>query len=206
MAYQCIINEVLKISTTKNSAIVMAASKQFLANYLLIYSVNVKGHHLVGLSSEVIRDNFSTFASANCRNFGFGSKRFLCSGIIIMDSIMALKDHFAFKFVHSSWFLGQSKDKVFIFKMFVDLLGSDVELVKRMQVSGDMDNSLIMFDHVKRLKDWTIMTCHVYDSRYYKVLTIECCDIQSEDYHPTLLNDVGIVSHYRDYVQCQSWE
>ena len=35
-----------------------------------------------------------------------------------------------------------------------------------------------MFDHVKRVKDWTSMTCHVYDSRYCKVLTIACCDMQ----------------------------
>ena len=38
-----------------------------------------------------------------------------------------------------------------------------------------------MFDNVKRLKDWTAMTCHVYDNRYCKVLTIVCCDMQSED-------------------------
>jgi hypothetical protein len=25
------------------------------------------------------------------------------------------------------------------------------------------------------------MACHVYDSRYCKVLTIACCDMQSED-------------------------
>jgi hypothetical protein len=44
-----------------------------------------------------------------------------------------------------------------------------------------MDNSWIMFDHVKRLKDWTTMTCHVYNNPYCKVLTIACCDMQSED-------------------------
>ena len=38
-----------------------------------------------------------------------------------------------------------------------------------------------MFDHVKRLKDWTTMTCHVYNCRYYKVLIIACCEMQSED-------------------------
>jgi hypothetical protein len=32
--------------------------------------------------------------------------------------------------------------------MSVDLPGSGVELVKRMQVGGDMENSWIMFDHV----------------------------------------------------------
>jgi hypothetical protein len=79
---------------------------------------------------------------------------------------------------------------VFVFKMSVDLPGSDVELMKMMQVGRDMENSWIMFDHVKRLKDWTTMTCHVYDRRYCKVLTIECCDMQSEDYHPTLLHNV----------------
>ena len=41
-------------------------------------------------------------------------------------------------------------------KMSVDLPGSDVELVKMMQVGGDMVNSWIMFDHVKRVKDWTL--------------------------------------------------
>ena len=44
-----------------------------------------------------------------------------------------------------------------------------------------MENSWIMFDHVKRLKDWTTLACHVYDSKYCKVLTIACYDIQFED-------------------------
>jgi hypothetical protein len=82
-----------------------------------------------------------------------------------MDSIMTLKDHSAFKFVHGSRFPGQSKDKVFVFKMYVDIPGNGVKLVKMMQVGGDMENSRIMFDHVKRLKDWMTMICHVYDSR-----------------------------------------
>jgi hypothetical protein len=66
---------------------------------------------------------------------------------------MALKDHSGFKYVHGSRFPGQFKDKIFVFKMSVDLPGSGVDLVKRMQVGGDMENSWIMFDHVKRLKD-----------------------------------------------------
>ena len=51
-----------------------------------------------------------------------------------MDSIIALKDHYAFKFVHGSQFLGQSKDKVFVFEMIVNLLGNGVELVKKIRV------------------------------------------------------------------------
>ena len=38
-----------------------------------------------------------------------------------------------------------------------------------------------MFDHVKYLKDLTTPVDHVYDSKYYKVLTIACCDMQSKD-------------------------
>ena len=94
---------------------------------------------------------------------------------------MALKDHSSFKYVHASRFPGQSKNKVFVFKMSVDLPGSGVDLVKRMQEGGDMENSWIMFDHVKRLKNWTTLACHLYDSKDCKVLTIACCDMQSED-------------------------
>lgn len=50
-------------------------------------------------------------------------------------------------------FEGNQKDKVFVFQMHVDLLCNSVELVKRMQVGGVMENSWIMFDHVKCLKD-----------------------------------------------------
>jgi hypothetical protein len=111
MAYQCVANEVMKTPTAKNSAIVMAASKQFLAVYLLKSPSNGEGHHLVGESLEVVMDKYSILASPNCRNFVSGSKRFVCSGMGTMDSIMALKDHSGFKYVHGSRFPGQSKDK-----------------------------------------------------------------------------------------------
>jgi hypothetical protein len=181
MAYQCVANEVAKSPIAKNSAIVMAASKQFLADYILKSPFPGEKNHLHGASLEVVMDKFSTLASPNCRNFVAGSKRFIRSGMGSLDSIMALKNHSGFKYVHDSRFPGQSKDKVFVFKMSVDLAGSGVDLVKRMQCGGDMENSWIMFDHVKRLQDWTTMACHVYDSKHCKVLTIACCDMQSED-------------------------
>jgi hypothetical protein len=81
MAYQCVANEVIKTPTAKNSAIVLAASKQFLADYLLKSPANVEDHHLVGSSLEVVMDKFSVLASPNCRNFVSGSKRFLRSGM-----------------------------------------------------------------------------------------------------------------------------
>jgi hypothetical protein len=38
-----------------------------------------------------------------------------------------------------------------------------------------------MFDHVKRVKHWTTMACHVYDSAYCRIMMIAVCDMQSED-------------------------
>ena len=126
-------------------------------------------------------DKFSTLASPNYKNFVAGFKRFIRSGMGSLSSIMALKNHFGFKYVHDNRFPGQSKDKVFVFKMSVDIAGSGIDLVKRMQYARDMENSWIMFVHVKHLRDWTTMVCYVYDSKHYKVLTITCCDMQSED-------------------------
>ena len=50
-----------------------------------------------------------------------------------------------------------------------------------MQPGGDLDNAWIMFDHVKRVRDWSTMACHVYDATYCRVMTIASCDMQSED-------------------------
>lgn len=63
----------------------------------------------------------------------------------------------------------------------MDFLGNGVEFVERLQARGDTENSCIVFDHVKRFKDWTTMACHVYDIKYCKVMTIACCDMQSKD-------------------------
>jgi hypothetical protein len=58
---------------------------------------------------------------------------------------------------------------------------SVVHLVNRMQPRGDLEHVWIMFDHVKRVKNWTTMACHVYDSTYCRVMTIAVCNMQSED-------------------------
>ena len=121
MAYQCVVTKVMKTSNAKKNLIVMAANKKFLADYFLKSPSNGEGHHLAGSSLEVVMDKFSTLASPNCRNFVSGSKGFVRSGMDIMESIMVLKDYSGFKYVHGSRFPGQSKDKVFVFKMSVDL-------------------------------------------------------------------------------------
>ena len=38
-----------------------------------------------------------------------------------------------------------------------------------------------MFDHVKCIKEWTKMACHVYDAAYCKVMTIAISNMQLED-------------------------
>lgn len=58
--------------------------------------------------------------------------------------------------------------------------GSGVDLVRRMQPGGSLQDAWIMFDHVKRCKRYTTMACHVYDSRYRKIMTIALCDMMSE--------------------------
>jgi len=59
--------------------------------------------------------------------------------------------------------------------------GSELDFVKHIQPGGDLQNGWMMFDYVKRVKEWTTMDCHMYDSQYKKVMTISTCDMQSED-------------------------
>ena len=51
-----------------------------------------------------------------------------------MDNIVELKDHLDFKYVHGNKFSEQSKDKVFVFKMLINLVGSGMDFVKCIQV------------------------------------------------------------------------
>jgi hypothetical protein len=97
------------------------------------------------------------------------------------DSIMAMQRYTTIEYIHGNIFPCQGKDKVYIFKMLVDGPGSDVDLVKRMQPGGDLENAWLIFDHVKRVQEWTTMACHVYDAAYCKVMTIAICNMQSED-------------------------
>ncbi len=46
--------------------------------------------------------------------------------------------------------------KVFIFKMLINGVGSGANLVMRMQLGGDLENAWIMFDHVKYVASWKL--------------------------------------------------
>ncbi len=64
-----------------------------------------------------------------------------------------------------------------MFKMSMDGNNSGCDLVKQMQLGGDLQTTWIMFDHVKYFKGQTTFACHVYDHVYYKVMMIAIYDI-----------------------------
>ena len=177
LTYEYLASEVSKTPRATNSAIQMAASKNFLAEFL--FKTPTPREKVQSLES--VMDRFAPLASSNCRNIVSASRRLVRSSRAPMEGIIDLKKNPHFKFVHENRFSGQCDDKVFIFKMSVDLEGSGVDLVKRMQAGGDLQDAWIMFDNVKRVKEWTTLACHVYDTTYCKVMTIACCDMQSED-------------------------
>ncbi len=93
-----------------------------------------------------------------------------------------LKSKSRYDYIHECYFPRQLfEQKVFIFHMCINDVGSGASLVTQMQPIGNLQNAWIMFEHVKHVASWTTMACHVYDSTYYKVMTIEVCDIQFKD-------------------------
>ena len=96
-----------------------------------------------------------------------------------IDNILKLKKTSTYDYIHDSRFPGQGSldDIVYLFKMSTVGAGSGVDLVQRMQLSGDLELAWIMFDHVKRVVGWTLLGAHVYDPVFCKVMTICVCDM-----------------------------
>jgi hypothetical protein len=172
-----IAQEVFKTPIAKNSTIALAASEEFLDKYL-IHSNPRRKKMLWGKALEHVLDKFEILSSPNLWNMISLSR---CNGKEgAYDSIMAMKRYTTIKYIHGNVFLKQGKDKVYVFKMLLDGLGSGVDLLKRMQPGGNLENVWLMFDHVKRVQEWTTMACHIYDATYCKVMTIAICDMQLE--------------------------
>jgi hypothetical protein len=163
-----------------NSAIIMEASKELVGELLIDpEGAPVRKYDLEELvpvlekckymSSPSTKNDVTAFRYI--RRFG------------VMDGIAKLRGCSHWAYVQENKFPGQGSDsdKVFVFKMSEVGPGSGVDLVNRMQPGGDLEHAWIMFDHVKRVKHWTTMACHVYDSAYCRVMTIAVCDMQSED-------------------------
>ena len=179
-ARQLIEEQVERTPKATNSAIVMEASKELVSDLLFdSKGAAVRKFDLEELvpvlekckymSSPSIKNNVTAFKFI--RRFG------------VMDGMATLRGYSHWVYVQENKFLGQGSDsdKVFVFKMSEVGPGSGVHLVKRMQPGRDLEDTWIMFDHIKRVKHWTTMACHVYDSTYCQVMTIAVCDMQSED-------------------------
>jgi hypothetical protein len=156
----------------------MAASKEFLNKYLIHNSPGPK-KMLWDKALEDVLDKFEHINSPNLRNMISLSRSGGKGGAY--DSIMAMKRYTTIEYIHGNVFPGQGKDKVYVFKMLVDKPGSGVDLVKRMQPGGDLENAWFIFDHVKCVQEWTTMACHVNNVAYCKVMTITVYDMQSKD-------------------------
>ena len=54
---------------------------------------------------------------------------------------MAMKTCTTIEYIHTNVFQGQGKDKMYVFKMLEDRLGSGLDLIKYMQLGRDLENS-----------------------------------------------------------------
>ena len=162
------------------SKIVMETSKDLLGQYLTrneddpptVLSLN---------ELEPVFDSCKELNSPSLQNRVYTFKCLQRFGV--MDGITKLRGLSNWAYIQRNMFSGQGDDseKVFIFKMSEIGSSSGVDLVRRMQPHGDLEHAWIMFDHVKRVTNWTTMACHVYDATYQRVMTIACCDFQFED-------------------------
>jgi hypothetical protein len=159
-----------------NSSIVMEATKELLGE-LLLRPEGVPAKTFTFEELVPVLDKCRYMNSPSIKNDVTSFRYIRRYGV--MDGITMLRGCSNWPYVQENLFLGQGSDsdKVFVFKMSEVGLGSDVDLVKRMQPGGDLEDTWMMFDHVKRVKKWTTMACHVYDSTYCRVMTIAICNM-----------------------------
>jgi hypothetical protein len=172
--------QVDKTPHATNSSIVMEAMKELVGDLLL----RLEGAPLKTFTFEElvsVLDKCKYMSSPSIKSDVTSFRYIQRYGV--MDGITMLRGCSNWPYVQENMFPGQGfdSDKIFVFKMSEVGPGSGVDLVKRMQPGGDLQGVCMMFDHVKRVKKWTTMACHVYDSTYYRVMTIAVCNMQSED-------------------------
>jgi hypothetical protein len=161
---------------TTNSAIVMEATKELVGELLLgPQDVPVKTFTFEELVPAL--DKWKYMSLLSIWNDMTTFKYLWRFGV--MYSITMLRGCSHWPNVQKNMFPSQGFDfdKVFLFKMSEVGPGSCVVLVKRMQPGGDLQDAWIRFDHVKHIKKWTTMIFYVYDSLYYRIMTIVVCDI-----------------------------
>ena len=118
--HECIAKEVQRTPKATNSAIIMAASKNYLSNYLIRPSF--ESSNLEGASMDVVLDQFETLSSPNIQNLMSTCKNFYSGGKGVMDNIMELKESSKFVFIHENKFPGQSKGFFFFKCLLIHLV------------------------------------------------------------------------------------
>jgi hypothetical protein len=103
-----------------------------------------------------------------------------------LKQILELRKQTVFPFVQSVLFIDQGVGedlRPHIFKMSTKGPGSGLDLVRRMQPGGDLEDSWVMSDVMHRMLDdnWCTMSAHVYDHFYRGLCTIFVCELASED-------------------------
>ena len=164
-----------------HNKIVLEANKDIVGEFLLCEDIDT--HHLFSLDElEPVFESCRELNSLNLRS-KLTSFKYL-RRFDVMDGITKLRGKLSKRaYVQWNQFSGQGdeRDKVFVFKMSEVGPGSGVDLVRRMQLDGNLENAWMMSNHVKRVKRWTTMAAHVYDGTFQQIMTIACCDFQSED-------------------------
>jgi hypothetical protein len=162
-------------------AIALAISKTSLSEYLLNEDGQVLVEVLKGDKLCQVMDKFIVLFSPYVWNL-VASFKYRLGDIGYISSILAFKTNNGYCYIQDSCFPRQQLgDKLLMFKMSMHGNGSGYDLVKQMQPRGNLQTVWIMFDHVKHVKGWTTLACHVYDFLYYKVMMIVICDMQYED-------------------------
>jgi hypothetical protein len=120
-----------------NSAIVMEATKELLGE-LLVAPQGVPAKTLTFEELVPILDKYKYITLPSVKN-NVTTFRYL-RRFEVMDSITMLRGCSNWPYVPKNIFLGQgfNSDKVFLFKMSKVGPGSSVDLVKRMQLGGDL--------------------------------------------------------------------
>jgi len=173
--------EVLHMPNVTSFVISLATSKTFLSHHLFNEDGEVPMELLKGEKLNQAMLMFVPLCSPNIRNL-ISSFKHHSRNMGSFDSILMLKFLRPYDYIQDNYFPKQQfGQKIYLFKMTVEGDGCGVDLVKRMQLGGDLENSWMMFDHVKHVQGWTTMACHVYDLVYCKIMSTAIYNMQSKD-------------------------
>ena len=169
--------QVAKTPTAKASTIEIAVGKELLMKELIDEDSN--GKALSEDELNLIFEKWSSLNSSTLNNL-IHDVRVSLSGDGYVEKKFKLKKGSMYDYIQDSCFPGQGSELAYVFKMSTVGPGSGMDLVRRMQPGGNLALQFVMFDHVKRINEWTTLGVYVYDPIHCKVMTICVCDMKSE--------------------------